>query len=314
MERTMNRVALIGTGAVGSSYAFALINQNLCDELVLIDVNTEKAHGDALDLVHGVPSGDGHTKVFSGSYADCKSADIVCICAGIGQKPGQTRLDLIDTNIKVFKSIVESVVAEGFNGIFLVATNPVDILTYATWKFSGFPKHRVIGSGTTLDTARLRHNLSQYFNISPKSIHANIIGEHGDSEIAAWSSATISGTPILSLLDEEHYKLEDLNNIYLQTRDAAYEIINAKGATFYGIAMALARITKAILTDSNQVLTVSAPLDGEYGFDDVYVGVPTVINREGIARVLVQPLNDEEKINFEKSVQTLKDTQAPFFK
>lgn len=314
MKNQINRVVLIGTGAVGSSYAFSLINQNLCDELVLIDVNTKKAKGDAADLVHGVPSGKGFTKVFAGSYEDCRDADIVCICAGIGQKPGQTRLDLIDTNINIFKTIVESVVAAGFDGIFLVATNPVDILTYATWKFSGFPKHRIIGSGTTLDTARLRHHLSRYFNISPKNIHANIIGEHGDSEIAAWSSATIAGTPILDLVDGDKFKTSDLEDIYVQTRDAAYEIIDAKGATFYGIAMALTRITEAILSDTNQVLTVSAPLDGEYGFDDVYAGVPAVINREGIARVLVQPLNEEEKVKFEKSINTLKETQAPFFK
>ncbi|MFA9457053.1 L-lactate dehydrogenase [Halalkalibacter sp. AB-rgal2] len=311
----LNRVALIGTGFVGSSYAFSLINQGIVDELILIDLNEEKAIGDVMDLNHGKVFAPQPTHVRFGTYEDCYNVDIVVICAGANQKPGETRLDLVEKNVNIFKSIVEQVMDSGFDGIFLVATNPVDILTYATWKFSGLPKERVIGSGTTLDTARLRFMLGEYFNVSPTNVHAYIIGEHGDSELPVYSLADIGGVPIMKMIKRhEQYNIEDLLQLFENVRDAAYHIIRGKGATYYGIAMALVRITKAILNNENAILTVSAHLDGQYNEKDVYIGVPTIINREGIREIVELDLNEEESIAFHKSAHILKDILAPHFK
>src|SRR5690606_35237974 len=249
-----NCVAIIGTVFVGSSYAFALMNQGIADELIMIDLNKEKALGDVMDLNHGKVFAPDLTHIRYGTYEDCIHADLVVICAGANQKQGETRLDLVEKNLKIFKSIVESVMASGFDGIFLVATNPVDVLTYATWKYSGLPKERVIGSGTILDTARFRYMLGDYFNIAPKNIHAYIIGEHGDSELPVYSSAYIGALPIKKVIERnKQYKKEDLDEIFIRVRDAAYEIIKSKGATYYGIAMGLARITKAIFSNENAV-------------------------------------------------------------
>ncbi|MEH7382993.1 L-lactate dehydrogenase [Bacillus sp. JJ1533] len=310
----VSRVALIGTGFVGSSYAFALMNQGIVNELIMIDVNEEKAKGDVLDLNHGKAFTGNPTLIKFGSYEDCSNVDLVVICAGANQKPGETRLDLVEKNLKIFKEIVENVMASGFDGIFLVATNPVDILTYATWKYSGLPKERVIGSGTILDTARFRYLLGEYFNVAPKNIHAYIIGEHGDSELPVYSSAYIGTLPIKKYMGRnEQYKKEDLDDIFIRVRDAAYEIIKSKGATYYGIAMGLARITKAIFSNENAVLTVSAHLDGQYGQDNVYIGVPCVINRNGIREIMELELNEEEQQKFENSANVLKTILAPYF-
>ncbi|MDF2855536.1 MAG: L-lactate dehydrogenase [Neobacillus sp.] len=310
----VNRVALIGTGFVGSSYAFALLNQGITEELVLIDLNEAKAEGDAMDLNHGLPFSPSRTKIWYGSYADCSQADVVVITAGASQKPGETRLDLVEKNTKIFKGIVEQIMASGFDGIFLVATNPVDILTYAVWKFSGLPKERVIGSGTILDTARFRFLLGEYFDVDTRNVHAYIIGEHGDTELPVWSHADIAGTKISEWSkNKRDYKPEDLDNIFVNVRDAAYHIIERKGATYYGIAMGLVRLTKAILQDENSVLTVSCYLDGEYGQKDIYIGVPAVVNHSGIRQVVELDLNDEEKQKFENSVNVLKRTMEPVF-
>ncbi|MDQ0163852.1 L-lactate dehydrogenase [Bacillus alveayuensis] len=311
----VNRVVVIGTGFVGSSYAFALVNQGIADELVLIDVNKEKSIGDVMDLNHGKVFAPKPTNIWFGDYKDCRDADLVVICAGANQKPGETRLDLVDKNIKIFQTIVESVMASGFDGIFLIATNPVDILTYATWKFSGLTKERVIGSGTILDTARFRFLLGDYFKIAPTNVHAYIIGEHGDTELPVWSHAEIGSIPIEQLVAKnDHYKKEDLENIFINVRDAAYQIIEKKGATYYGIAMGLVRITRAILHNENAILTVSAYLDGEYGENNVYIGVPAIINRSGIREVMELTLNDTEQQQFHHSVSVLKNILAPFFK
>lgn len=276
-QQGVNRVAVIGTGFVGSSYAFALVNQGIADELVLIDVNKEKAKGDVMDLNHGKVFAPKPMNIWHGDYQDCQDADLVVICAGANQKPGETRLDLVDKNINIFKTIVDSVMKSGFDGIFLVATNPVDILTYATWKFSGLPKERVIGSGTILDTARFRFLLSEYFQVAPTNVHAYIIGEHGDTELPVWSHAEIGSIPVEQILAQnDNYRKEDLDNIFVNVRDAAYQIIEKKGATYYGIAMGLVRITRAILHNENAILTVSAHLDGQYGEQNVYIGVPAV--------------------------------------
>ncbi len=310
----VNRVVLIGAGAVGSSYAFAMQNQALAEEFVIIDLNEDKAVGDAMDLNHGKVFASNPTKTWAGQYSDCKDADIVCISAGANQKPGETRLDLVKKNLSIFKTIVDEVMASGFQGIFLVATNPVDILTYATWKFSGLPQERVIGSGTILDTGRFRFLLGEYFDVTPSNVHANIIGEHGDTELPVWSHATVGGVPVLELVERyEEYKIEDLEEIFVNVRDAAYHIIEKKGATYYGIAMGLARITKAILNNENSVLTVSAHLNGEYSTENVYIGVPAVVNRKGIRNIVEVNLSEKEQQQFEESAKVLKDILAADF-
>ncbi|GGD04903.1 L-lactate dehydrogenase [Pontibacillus salipaludis] len=312
MER-VNRIALIGTGFVGSSYAFALLNQGVGDELVLIDVNKEKSEGDAMDLNHGLAFAPSYTKIWYGDYSDCASADLVVITAGANQKPGETRLDLVEKNSAIFKSIVDQVMESGFDGIFLVATNPVDILTYMTWKFSGLPKHRVIGSGTILDTARLRYSLGEYFNVDSRNVHAYIMGEHGDSELPAWSHANIGGRSIYDRIKDnpEKYSERDLAPLFEGVRDAAYHIIQRKGATYYGIAMGLVRLTKAILHNENSILTVSAYISGEYGEKDVYIGVPAIVNRSGIREILQIDLDEIEEAQFANSASVLRETLNP---
>ncbi|WP_078432133.1 L-lactate dehydrogenase [Metabacillus halosaccharovorans] len=303
-----NKVVLVGTGAVGSSYAYALMNQGVSDEIVLVDLNENKAKGDVMDLDHGIVYAPNAMNIKFGSYEECKDAALVVICAGAAQKPGETRLDLVSKNVNIYDSIVKQIMSSGFNGIFLVATNPVDILAYATWKFSGLPKERVIGSGTILDSARFRYLLGEEFDTAPTSVHGYIIGEHGDSQLPVWSSANISGTPVAPKLSEERK-----GEIAVQVRDAAYKIIESKGATYYGIAMGLARITRAILRNENVVLPVGALLEGENGHSDVFIGIPSVINRKGIKKVVELELTDDEKAKFANSVNTLKDIQAQFW-
>ncbi|UOY94400.1 L-lactate dehydrogenase [Ectobacillus sp. JY-23] len=311
MRENINRVVLIGTGAVGCSYAYAMLNQGIAEELVLVDVNEAKAEGEAMDLKHGIPFAPSPTKIWDGSYADCKDADLVVITAGLPQKPGETRLDLVEKNTKIFKQIVRGVMDSGFDGIFLVATNPVDILTYVTWKESGLPKERVIGSGTTLDTARFRYMLSEYFEVDARNVHAYIIGEHGDTELPVWSHASIGVRKLEKFLEDPDYRQDELDDIFVNVRDAAYHIINRKGSTYYGIGMSLARVTKAILNNENCILTVSAYLEGEYGQQNVYIGVPAIINRSGIREIMELELNEEEQGKFEHSVKVLKETMAP---
>ena len=237
-----NKVVIIGCGNVGMSYAYALVNQKTSvNELVLIDINQDRAIGEAMDLNHGISFAPSKIDIKAGSYEDCKDATIVCIAAGANQKPGETRMDLIHKNDSIFKSIVENVMKSGFQGIFLVATNPLDVMTYVTWKYSKMDSSRIIGSGTSLDTSRLRFMIGDHLNISPKSVHAYIIGEHGDSEFAPFSNATIGLQDIHNFLSDE-----ELNNICLNVKNAAYEIINRKNATYYGIGMCLVRITNAI--------------------------------------------------------------------
>ncbi|MBT2757024.1 L-lactate dehydrogenase [Mesobacillus foraminis] len=308
----VNRVVLIGTGAVGCSYAYSMINQGVAEELVLIDVNEAKSEGEAMDLNHGMPFAPSPTKVWSGSYEDCGSADLVVITAGLAQKPGETRLELVEKNTRIFKTIVKNVMNSGFDGIFLVATNPVDILTHVTMKESGLPKERVIGSGTVLDTARLRFALGQFFDVDTRNVHAYIIGEHGDTELPVWSHTSIGVKQLDTVLEAKNdLNKESLEDIFVNVRDAAYHIIERKGATYYGIGMSLVRITKAILNNENSILTVSAYLNGEYGHQDVYIGVPAVINRDGIREVIELELNEKEKDQFDRSVSVLKETLKP---
>ncbi|GGE37023.1 L-lactate dehydrogenase 2 [Pullulanibacillus camelliae] len=311
-SQKQSRIVIIGTGAVGSSYAFALLNHHLTNELVLIDMNKEKAAGDALDLNHGIPFAS-PMKIWAGDYEDCRDADLVVITAGANQAPGETRLDLIEKNLNIFKTIVHQIMNSGFNGIILVATNPVDILSYATWKLSGLPKEKVIGSGTILDTSRFRFLLSQYFNVDPRNIHACIMGEHGDSELPVWSHVHVGSRTLKDLVDVEDQNVqEELNGLFEQVKNAAYEIIRLKGATYYAIAQGLIRLTRAILNNENSILTVSTLMQGQYGLDDLYIGAPAILNQEGLREVIELNLSLEEHVKLKKSGEQLKEALAPF--
>lgn len=307
MKNDAKKIVLVGTGMVGMTYAYAMLNQNGCDEMVLIDINKEKTIGESMDLNHGLPFAPSAMKIYAGDYSDCSNADIVVICAGVAQKPGESRLNLLNRNAAVFKTIIDPIVKSGFNGIFLVATNPVDIMTYITRKISGFPAKQVIGSGTTLDTARLRFLVGKYFDINPRNIHAYVIGEHGDSEFVPWSQALISTKPVIDVIKQNNnFSMNELLNIQEEVRTSAQIIIKAKQATYYGIGMALTRITKAILRDENSVLTVSSMLNGEFGEHNVTIGVPAMINRNGIKDILELNLNNEEISKFKNSCETLR--------
>ena len=314
MKLDKRKVVIVGAGMVGMSYAYSLLNQSVCDELVLIDVNKTRAEGEAMDLNHGLAFAGASMRIYAGNYDDCRDADIVAIAAGVAQKPGETRLDLLERNTEVFRSIIEPVTASGFNGIFLVATNPVDIMTRITCALSGFNPRRVLGSGTALDTARLRYLVGEYLKVDPRNIHAYVMGEHGDSEFVPWSQALLATKPILELGKEIgpefSQRLEDIED---EVRTAAYKIIEAKKATYYGIGMALTRITKAILGDEHSVLTVSAMLRGDYGQRDVFTGVPCIINQDGIQKVLPLSLTDEEMEKFARSCETLRESFEGIF-
>jgi L-lactate dehydrogenase len=292
------RIVVIGTGAVGSTTAYTLLLRERMDELVLIDANQEKAIGDALDMNHGLPF-MGQAKVWAGTYDDCRDADIIIITAGAAQRPGESRIDLLKRNVAIFESITTQVLQYNTGGILLIASNPVDIMSYFTWKKSGWPVERVIGSGTLLDSARFRYLIGHKLAIDPRSVHAHIIGEHGDSELPLWSLANIAGTDLR--LSEE-----DKQDIFVSTRDAAYRIIEAKGATYYAIALALDRICTAILHNEAAVLNVSTLLRDYHGVNDVYIGVPCVVDRTGVREVLYLHINDHEKQLLHQSADKLK--------
>ena len=310
MNTDERKVVLIGTGMVGMSFAYALVNQGgICNELVLIDINKKRALGEAMDLNHGLAFAKSNMKIYAGDYSDCRDANIIVIAAGVAQKEGETRLDLLQRNTEVFRSIITPVVKSGFDGIFLVATNPVDIMTRVTYELSRFGASRVIGTGTTLDTARLRYLLGDYFTVDPKNIHAYVIGEHGDSEFVPFSQVMLATKSVMGILEDErnNYCLNDMQKLEEQVRTSAYKIIEAKNATYYGIGMSITRIIKAILGDENSVLTVSAKLCGEYGTKDIFIGVPAIIGRNGVKEILELTLTDEEKEKFRQSADVLKE-------
>lgn len=294
-----NKVVIIGCGNVGMSYAYALLNQKTyVNELALIDLNYDRVVGEVMDLNHCLAFAPSKIDIRVGDYSECRDADIVVIAAGANQNPGETRMDLINKNSKIFKSIVGNVMENGFDGIFLVATNPLDVMTYLVQKYSGLPYSRVMGSGTSLDTARLRYLIGEELSINPKNVHAYVIGEHGDSEFVPWSNVNIGLQNIGSFIDEE--KCFDIEN---SVRNAAYEIINKKGATYYGIGMCLVRITNAILGDENAIITVS-------NYDEtngVYVGLPAIINRTGVHKKIFVELNNDETVKLQNSIDTIKD-------
>ncbi|MCI5807101.1 MAG: L-lactate dehydrogenase [Candidatus Faecenecus gallistercoris] len=300
--KTNNKVVIIGCGNVGMSYAYALLNQRTyVNELVLIDLNQARVIGEVMDLNHCLAFAPSKIKIKAGDYQDCSNASIVVIAAGANQNPGETRMDLIHKNSKIFKGIVSKVVESGFHGVFLVATNPLDVMTYLTYRYSGFEPSKVIGSGTSLDTARLRYLISEKIDVSPKNVHAYVVGEHGDSEFVPWSNATIGLQNIQNFLSAK-----EMDAIADEVKNAAYEIIKRKGATYYGIGMCLVRITNAILGDENTIITVST-----YDKDnDVYVGLPTVLNRNGADKKIYITLNLEETNRLQKSIDLIRDAIA----
>ena len=305
-----NRVVIVGTGFVGMSYAYALLNQGVVEELVLIDLNKEKAEGEAMDLNHGLAFAPRKISIKAGDYSDCKDASLVVITAGVNQKPGETRIDLLNRNAKIIQTVTSNIMKSGFDGIILVASNPVDILTYVAWKESKLPSSRVLGSGTSLDTARLRYEISKYIHIDSRNIHAYIMGEHGDSEFVCWSKAYVGAKPMLDVIESmEEINFEDLDHIYQSVRDAAQEIIQKKNATYYGIGMALVRITQAIFNNENRIMPISAYNDGVYDIDkDLYIGLPAVLNRDGVHHVVNLKLSEDEQIKLQKSAKLLKDS------
>ena len=303
------KVAIIGAGLVGMSYAYALLNQGACDEMVLIDIDKRRAEGEAMDLNHGIAFSPKDMKIYAGNYNDCRDAEIIVITAGVAQKEGESRLDLLNRNASIIRSIVKEVMKSGFDGVFLVGTNPVDVLTYVVYKESGLPSKRVIGTGTSLDSARLRYLLSDYLKIDSRNIHAHIIGEHGDSEFPLWKNATIGIKPLTDVIEEhDEYSYSDLDKIYSDVRNAAYKIIERKRSTYYGIGMVLCHITKAIFNDTNSILPLSVYIDKLYGVRDLYIGMPAVINREGIREIVKINMIDADQEKFIQSAGILKES------
>ncbi len=303
------KVAIVGVGNVGATFAYALLLSGLASEIVLIDANRARAEGEAMDLNHAVPFAH-PARIWAGDYDDCSGATVTVIAAGQARISGRSRLDLVKENAAIFREIVPEVVRHGPDSILLIATNPVDILTYAAWKLSSSPPHRIIGSGTILDTARFRYLLSEHFDVDPRSVHAHIIGEHGDSEVPVWSLANIAGMSLSSFCTRHScaFEPEDMDRIFKQTRDAAYQIIQRKGATYYAVAAGLVRIVEAIVRDQKTVLSVSSLIEDYYGINDVCLSLPTVVDRTGVARVLRLELSDEEVDGLQRSADVLKAT------
>lgn len=303
------RVAVVGMGNVGATFAYALLLSGLAAEIVLIDVNRAKAEGEAMDLNHTEPFAH-PTRIWAGDYSDCAGAAVTVVTAGAAQHPGETRLDLVKRNAQIFGKIVPEIAKHCPEGILLIATNPVDVLTYLSLKLSDMPPQRVIGSGTILDTARFRHLLSEHFGVDPHSVHAHIIGEHGDSEVPVWSLANIAGMRLPEFAKASGVEYDDakMDDIFKQTRDAAYAIIERKGATYYAVAAGLMRIVEAIVRDQHTILSVSSAMTGAYGINDLCLSLPTIVCRKGVDRVLHLELNQSEKAGLRHSAEVLKQS------
>ncbi|MEI3228717.1 MAG: L-lactate dehydrogenase [Lachnospiraceae bacterium] len=304
----LRKAAVIGCGFVGSATAFSLMQSGLFSEIVLIDADTDRAEGEALDISHGVPFSK-HMKIYAGTYDDIVDAAIIIITAGANQKPDETRLDLVHKNVAIFRSIIPEIAKRNCEGILLIVSNPVDILTYTAIKLSGFTENRVIGSGTVLDTARLKYELSEHLSVDSRSIHAFIIGEHGDSEIAAFSSANVSGIALSEFCEMRgHYDHEaNTRQIAENVKNSAYEIIQKKKATYYGIASAIRRICEVIIRDEKSILPVSSMMHGEYGIEDVVLSMPAIVGKYGIETRVPIDLSEEEIEDLKRSAQTLKE-------
>jgi L-lactate dehydrogenase len=308
-NNSSQKVGLVGTGFVGSSFAYTLMQRGIASELVLIDANAEKAIGEMMDLNHGL-SFTKPMKITAGHYSDLTGSKVVVITAGTSQRPGETRLDLLSRNAAIFRSIIPEVVKHNPGGIILIATNPVDILTYISLKESNLPPAKLIGSGTILDTSRFRFLLGQYYEVDTRSVHAYIVGEHGDSEIPLWSMANIGGVRLQEFapLKNKEYDQEEMNKLFVSVRDAAYEIIKRKGASYYAIGLGLLSIVEAILGDYRSVLSISTLMTGQYGVHDICLSLPSVVGENGVEEILTLPMNAEEQEGFRASANKLKTT------
>ncbi|KEI07178.1 L-lactate dehydrogenase [Clostridium botulinum] len=308
MSFKARKVAIIGTGSVGASCAFALVNQCVCEEILLVDLKRDKAEGEALDLNHGIEYMSSTTKIRVGTYEDCKDVDVIVMTASEPPRPNETRLDILEDSKGICKMIVDSVMKAEFNGFFVLVTNPVDVIAYYTWKLSGLPKNRVIGTGTALDTARLKTLISAELDeVDTKSIQAFAMGEHGDSQMVPWSKVSIAGEPLLDLMkkNDKLAKLH-LDKMELKTAKLGWDIYVTKGTTYYGIASTVVGIIKSIFHDDKKVIPVSTLLEGEYGQNDVYMGVPTVIGKNGVEKIIELELTDTEKEKFNNSANVIK--------
>lgn len=308
MSVNQRKVAVIGCGFVGSATAFALMESGLFSEMVLIDADKNRAEGEAMDISHGLPFAR-PMKIYAGEYDDIVDAAIIIVTAGANQKPDETRLDLVHKNVSIYKSIIPEIASRGCEGILLIVSNPVDILTYVAWKLSGFPRNRVLGSGTVLDTARLKYNLGEHLGVDSRSVHAFIIGEHGDSELAVWSSATVSGVPIHKFCEMRgHYNHDEAaERIHETVKNSAYEIIEKKRATYFGVAMAVRRICECLVRDEKSILPVSNLMQGEFGISDIALSVPAVVGADGVENIVPVSLNEEELEKLQASAATLKE-------
>ena len=305
----VRKVVMIGCGFVGAACSFAIMQSGLFSEMVLIDADKSKAEGEALDISHGVPFAK-PIKIYAGDYDDIKDASLIIVTAGANQKPGETRLDLVKKNISIFKSIIPEIKKRDFNGVLLIVANPVDILTTVAQKLSGVPENKVIGSGTVLDTARLKYELGNHLNVDSRSVHAFIIGEHGDSEIAAWSSANVSGIPLNKFCEMRgHFNHDEaMKRIAENVKNSAYEIIEKKKATYYGVAMAVKRICEAIVRDEKSILPISSLMKGDFGIEGISLSMPAIVGKDGVECLVPIQLNEEEISKLQQSAQTLKDT------
>lgn len=302
----LRKVGIIGCGFVGSSIAFSLMQRGLFSEMVLIDANRKKAEGEAMDVSDGMPYASA-MNIYAGDYDDIADCALIIITAGANQKPGETRLDLIDKNVAILKSIIPQISSRNFEGILMMVSNPVDVLTYAAYRLSGFPANRVIGSGTVLDTARLKELVGEHLSVDARSVHAFIIGEHGDSELPVWSSANVSGIDLNRFCEIRgfYHHEESLKKLYESVRDSAYEIIQRKGATYYGIAVAVTRIAESIVKNEHSVLPISVVLDGEYGLKGLSLSIPSIVGKNGLEKVLEIPLSQTENEALRESARQL---------
>ena len=309
MKITTRKVAIVGCGLVGSTTAFSLVTQGVCDEVMLIDINKERAYGEMLDMRDSIEYLNRNVKVKTGTYAECGDMDIIVITAGAPPKQGQTRLDTLEMSAKIAKSIVEPIMKSGFDGIFIAISNPVDIIAHYIYKLSGLPKNQVIGTGTAIDSARLQNMIAQTVNVDPRSVHAYSMGEHGDSQMVPWSTVTIAGKPFYDVIadNKELVGDVDLDELVYRTTQEGWEIFNRKGTTYYGIATSCVGVIKAILNDENRIIPVSTLLEGEYGERDVYAGVPTVLNRSGAYDVLEIHMTPGELARFKESTRVIRE-------
>ena len=304
-----SKVVVVGTGSVGAAVAFDIVMNHVCDDLILIDINKEKSWAEATDLQHSLGYSGSKMIVKDGEYEDCRDADLVVIAAALPYITGQTRLDMIEKAAGIMNSIVPAIMKSGFSGIIVVITNPVDVMSYYVHRLSGLSANKVIGTGTALDSARLKYHLADVMSVDPQSVHALCMGEHGDSQIIPWSQITVGGKKFLDIINDNKVRLEgfDINSVTEDIKKIAYRIVNAKGATTFGIAATTVQIIKAVLRDENKVIPVSAMLNGEYGADGIYVGVPAVLNSEGVKELVEYHLADNEIIELKKSIEVIRE-------